>query len=237
MAFYSDFAGEYEKIFPLREGTLQFLDRWLPQQGRALDLGCGTGHYCGRLSAMGRDCLGVDLDPGMVLEAERVYPDPIFQILDLEDINILKPASFSGIYCIGNVLPHLPAKKLPEFLATVRRLLEPGGRWIFQTVNFDPLLHLDEYDLPLLDFPEDKLTFQRKYVDDKKGNLLFQTSLKKEGMDIFTGETTLYPRFSSEYLTMNKAGGFNLLAHFADFSGKDFTSDRYSGSVYVYEAP
>ncbi len=237
MAFYSDFAGEYEKIFPLREGTLQFLDRWLPQGERVLDLGCGTGHYCGRLSGTGRSCLGIDLDPGMILEAEKVYSEPKFQILDLQDIGMLKPASFSGIYCIGNVLPHLHAKKIPNFLASVHKLLQPGGRWIFQTVNFDPLLHLDEYTLPVLEFPEDKLKFNRKYVNDNQGNLLFQTSLTKDGMAVFTGETTLYPRVSSEYLSMNKKAGFNLLAHFADFTGLEFTPGQYSGSVYIFEAP
>ena len=30
MAFYSDFAGHYEKIFPFRQGVAAFLDQWLP---------------------------------------------------------------------------------------------------------------------------------------------------------------------------------------------------------------
>lgn len=237
MAFYSDFAGEYEKIFPLRERTLQFLDGWLPEDGRILDLGCGTGHYCGRLTSDERSCLGIDLDPGMILEAEKIYSTANFQILDLQDISVLAAASFGGVYCIGNVLPHLPAKKLPEFLVAVRRLIKPGGRWIFQTVNFDPLLHLDEYNFPILEFPGDNLAFRRKYVNDNQGNLLFQSSLEKDGMEVFTGETSLYPRFSSEYLAMNQAAGFNLLAHFADFTGLEFTSGRSTGSVYVFEAP
>jgi len=237
MAFYSDFAGEYEKIFPLREGTLQFLNRWLSEDGRILDLGCGTGHYCGRLAGSGRDCLGIDLDPGMILEAERQHPESSFQILDLQEISTLKPESFNGIYCIGNVLPHLPARELPEFLASVNKLLQPGGHWIFQTVNFDPLLHLDEYSFPILKFPEHKLEFHRKYLSDPRGHFLFQTALVRDGLNVFSGEATLYPRNSSDFLSLHQRAGFNLLAHFADFSGGVFEAGRSSGSVFVFEKP
>jgi len=237
MAFYSDFAGEYEKIFPLREGTLQFLDRWLPEDARILDMGCGTGHYCGHLARTGRHCLGIDLDPGMILQAEKTYPDPAFRILDMRRAGNLQLDSFGGVYCIGNVLPHLPAAELPMHLAAVSSLLQPGGRWIFQTVNFDPLLHLDEYDFPVLKFPEDQLLFQRKYSTHPKGHLKFQTRLLRQGKEIFRGETSLYPRISSEYLSMHEKAGFHLLAHFADFTERQFVSGQSAGSVYVFEKP
>ena len=235
MAFYSDFAGEYEKIFPLREGTLDFLDRWLPEDGRILDLGCGTGHYCGRLAGTGRDCLGVDLDPGMIIEAEKNYAKASFQILDLRDVRVLRPNSFSGIFCIGNVLPHLPSGELQGFLASVFKLLKPGGHWIFQTVNFDPLLHLDEYCFPDLEFPDIKMVFQRKYLSDPRGHLIFQTKLVRDELDVFSGETPLYPSVSSDYQSIHQIAGFKMLAHFADFTGRDFESGRSTGSVFVFE--
>ena len=237
MAFYSDFAGEYEKIFPLREGTLQFLDHWLPEDSRVLDLGCGTGHYCGRLAETGRPCLGIDLDPGMIIQAEKVYPKPTFRILDLQQAGDLETAGFGGVYCIGNVLPHLSVKVLPSFLTAVWHLLQPGGRWIFQTVNFDPLLHLDEYCFPVLKYPEDKLAFHRKYLSHPRGHLVFETKLQYDNLDVFSGETSLYPRTSSEYISLNQKAGFNLLAHFCDFSGGVFESGLSSGSVFVFEKP
>jgi SAM-dependent methyltransferase len=237
MAFYSDFAGYYEKIFPLREPTLAFLDCWLPEEGRILDLGCGTGHYCGRLAALGRDCLGVDLDPGMISQAEKNYLEPTFRMLGLQEVGNLKPGSFAGVYCIGNVLPHLPARELKGFLASVRTLLKPGGRWIFQTVNFDPILHVDEHRFPVLEFPLDGLTFHRKYTNTSDGTILFQTHLGHGEKVVFSGETTLHPRVSSEYLALNDAVGFNLLGHFSDFSGLVFSSTRLSGNVFVFEAP
>ena len=148
MAFYSDFAGHYEKIFPFRQGVAAFLDQWLPAGGRILDVGCGTGHYCAALDQAGRRSLGIDLDPGMIREAERLHPDGEFRILGMEEIGLLPAGGFAGIFCIGNVLPHLPANQLAGFLVDVQSLLEPGGVWIFQTVNFDPILGEEDFIFP-----------------------------------------------------------------------------------------
>ena len=73
MAFYADFAGHYEKIFPFRPAVAAFLDHWLPAEGRVLDIGCGTGHYCAALDGTGRQAIGVDLDPGMIREASLAH--------------------------------------------------------------------------------------------------------------------------------------------------------------------
>lgn len=237
MAFYTDFAGHYDKIFPVRESTWRFLDRWLPESGEVLDLGCGVGHYSGRLAASGRSCLGLDLDPGMVGRAEAAYPQARFLIMGLEDIGVLEPASRDGIVCIGNVLPHLPAVRLEEFLDSVRRLLRPGGRWILQTVNFDPLMHLDEHAFRDLEVPEEKLVFHRRYQTRHDGNITFRTRLARAGQTLFSGETILYPRLSHQYRALHRAAGFDLLAHFADFSEAPFVGRRSAGSVFVFEAP
>ncbi len=237
MAFYADFSGYYEKIFPLREPTLKFLDRWLNEDHRILDLGCGTGHYSGRLAETGRDCLGIDLDPGMIAQAQKNYADPTFRIMDLQSVSGLPKDSFGGVFCIGNVLPHLPSHHLAGFLSSVRTLLKPGGHWIFQTVNFDPMLHLDGYEFPTLNFPEEGLTFHRKYTSTSGGHLLFQTRLLKGESELFAGETNLFPRLSSDYLAMNRAAGFNLLGHFSDFTGHHFIPGKFSGSIYVFEVP
>jgi len=148
MAFYADFAGHYEKIFPFRPAVAEFLDHWLPAEGRILDIGCGTGHYCAALDGTGRRTLGVDLDPGMIREASRAYPGGEFRILGMEEIGLLPKEGFSGVFCIGNVLPHLPAHRLAGFLVDVHSLLEPGGVWVFQTVNFDPIMDDEDFIFP-----------------------------------------------------------------------------------------
>ena len=237
MAFYTEFSEYYETVFPFRQPVLDFLNRWLPAQGRILDIGCGTGAYCGRLANKGRRCLGIDLDPHMIQVAESTQPQAEFNILDMETIDILPEKQFSGIYCIGNVLPHLPTGRLLDFLVDLKGLLAPGGVWIFQTVNFDPLIGLKEFIFPVRDFPSQELQFHRKYTDLGHGKFLFQTRLVHQGREIFNGEVTLYPRDSKHCLKIHREAGFELVRHFADFTEKPFISRAESGSVYVFSAP
>lgn len=234
MAFYTDFAGHYEKIFPYREGVFKFLDQWLPANGRVLDVGCGTGRYCAELDKTGRSCVGIDLDPGMIGEAERLNTAGDYRILGMEDIRLLPAGSFNGVVCIGNVLPHLPAGRMAAFIMDMNALLAPGGVWIFQTVNFDPILKNEDFVFPELTFPESDLTFLRWYEDIRVDRLSFHTSLMGPEGEIFGGEVVLYPRTSVDYLLGHRNVGFEKLGHFADFSGRGFSPEENSGSVFVF---
>ncbi len=235
MAFYSDFAGSYEDIFPFRAEAASFLDRWLPAAGRVLDVGCGTGRYCRHLDGTGRACVGIDLDPGMIDEAQRLHPAGDFRIMGMEEIGLLGDGGFDGIFCIGNVLPHLPAAGLAGFLAAVHRLLRPGGVWLFQTVNFDPILQFDEYVFPPLRPGDGELVFRRTYRDITPGSLRFVTVLERDGEEIFSGETTLYPRTSGDLAAGHRAAGFVQSAHVADWSGRPFATGAAGGSIFVWE--
>ncbi len=237
MAFYADFAGHYDKIFPFRPAVAAFLDHWMPATGRILDVGCGTGSYCAALDKTGRQTLGIDLDPGMIGEAARRHPVGDYQILGMEGIGLLSEGGFAGVFCIGNVLPHLPAHRLASFLLHVKNLLESGGVWIFQTVNFDPIMGEEEFIFPEINLPGDQLTFLRWYEDIRPDRLVFHTSLAGPKGEIFAGEVPLYPRTSGDYSLGHKAAQFQKLGHYADFSGRGFHPGKNSGSVFVWRKP
>lgn len=237
MAFYADFAGHYEKIFPFRKAVAHFLDDWMPEKGRILDIGCGTGRYCEALDRTGRQTLGIDLDPGMIGEAERLHPTGEFSLLSMEEIGLLPAGGFAGVFCIGNVLPHLSAHRLAEFLENVYRLLAPGGVWVFQTVNFDPIMTENEFVFPEINLPSQQLTFLRWYEDIRPDRLVFHTSLSGPAGEIFAGEVPLFPRTSVDYGLGHRATGFKNLGHFADFSGRGHHPEESSGSVFVWEKP
>ena len=61
MSFYSQFAEYYEQVFPFRDEVYLFLKSRLGQNsGKILDVGCGSGHYCGRFSSEGFSAVGID---------------------------------------------------------------------------------------------------------------------------------------------------------------------------------
>lgn len=234
MGFYSEFAEHYEKIFPCRPATVDFLDRVLPTGGRILDVGCGTGGVVAGLTARGRSGLGVDPDPEMVTAAREAHPGCEFRTLGMENLGVLDDRGFDGIYCVGNVLPHLPVRELGGFLETVYDLLAPGGVWVVQTVNFDPLLEKNRHDFPPIEIPDEGLRFLRTYLDIDEVALTFATRLEQRGRVLFEGEVELYPRRAETYVRMHDDAGFSLVEQWGDFGRSDFDSPSSGGAVLVF---
>jgi len=140
MTLYAEFAEYYEAIFPFSETVYSFLRRFLTATGgRCLDVGCGTGHYAGRLAVDGFTTVGVDLDAAMIAYAKQHYPHATFHCMNMLDIAGLGE-SFDAIYCIGNTAAHLTQAQFARFLKTVDPILSPGGSWILQVMNWDYVL-------------------------------------------------------------------------------------------------
>lgn len=238
MSFYSDFAAHYEAVFPFREPVFAFLaGRLAPGPRRVLDLGCGTGHYCGRFAAAGHAAVGIDLDPAMVAAAARAYPAARFHELDLLDLDRVA-GRCDLAYSIGNVLAHLPQERLPELLAKVRDVLSPGGVWVQQTVNWDHVLGLGR---PEFRFPEralpDGVRFSRDYLDITPRRLRFATRLAAADRLVFAGEVELYPVRADEVRRLHEAAGLVEEGHWADFAGAPFRPDAEGGSVFAFRRP
>ncbi len=236
MSFYERFAAHYERVFPLREATLAFLQARLPAGRRVLDLGCGTGHYCGALAAAGLQAVGIDLDPLMIEAARAAYPAAEFHVLDLRGIASLAPP-FGGAYCIGNVLPHLPPAGVDDLLGSLRGVLCSGAPLIIQTVNFDRLLPLREpYRFPDLD-AGGGLVFRRRYLPAAGGAVRFVTELREDHRVLFTGEETLWPWRAADLIAAGAAAGLEPVEHFGDFAGAPFVPHDSGSNVLTFRTP
>ncbi len=236
MSFYSQFAANYERVFPLREGTLAFLQARLPAGRRVLDLGCGTGHYCGALAAAGMQTVGIDLDPAMIAAARARYTDIELQALDMREVGVLR-GPFDGAYCIGNVLPHLAPADLAGFLRALRGLLSPAAPFVVQTVNFDRLLPFDApYRFPNLDAGS-SLVFRREYVPAGDGAVRFVTELREGDRLLFTGEEMLWPRRATDLIAVGDGAGFELVEHLGDFAGAPFVPHDSGSNVLTLRTP
>ena len=169
MPFYAAFAEHYEAIFPFSATVYALLRRYIsPEHRRCLDVGCGTGHYCGRLAADGFDAVGIDLDAAMIAQAQRRYPQATFHALNMLDIASLVSTAgelrFDAAFCIGNTAAHLTQAQFAQFLDSVQAVLEPGAPWILQVMNWDYVLERDAFTFPVIEAPQG-LTFHRAYRD------------------------------------------------------------------------
>jgi len=156
------FSERYDEIFPFRPPTLAFLERHLPPAGRVLDIGCGPGRYAAALVTAEREAQGLDIDPDMIVRARLDHPEATFHELDLAAVGELR-CTFTGAFSLGNSMAFLAPEGWPDFLAALSGKLAPGSPWLFQTVNFDPLLGRDHHAFPALVLA-DGVEVHREYV-------------------------------------------------------------------------
>jgi SAM-dependent methyltransferase len=234
MSFYSEFANYYDQFFPLREEVYSFLKEQAGRYGGAvLDAGCGTGSYCGRFLHDGFRVTGVDLDNMMIDAAKASYPEGTFLCMDITGIASIS-GKFQFIYSIGNVLAHLSPERLAGFLASVHAVLETGGCWIFQLVNWDYLLTLKEYTFPVKALAASSTEFHRCYSLISAEQVVFEVQLSKRGKIVFNEQSLLYPLTSEALVKMHTNAGFSLEGIFSGFDKSGFTSDRNSGLVMAF---
>ena len=115
-----------------------YLRKYLPSDGRILDLGCGAGRTTFGLYGEGyRNIVGVDLSPALIRQArrhaERRRQRIPFRVGDA--CRLPFPArSFDGCLFSFNGLMTIPRLSLRiAALREVRRVLVPGGRFVFTT--------------------------------------------------------------------------------------------------------
>ena len=237
MSFYSEFAPWYREVFPFREATYRFLGDHAGSAGSAvLDGGCGPGSYCGRFLSEGFRVTGIDLDPKMIDSAAAAYPAGEFRCMDIAALASLK-SSFQLVYSIGNVLAYLSLDRLEQFLGDVYAALEPGGSWIFQVVNWDYLLCLQEYTFPVITIDDGQVAFHRRYRQISPEAVAFEVWLSSGERRLFHEQSELYPCSSEVFLRLHAAAGFSLDGVFAGFDKSAYLNSRNSGLVMAFRKP
>ena len=124
-------------------GRLAWFDRHIDWTGRAvLDLGCAGGFMAEALAARGARVTGIDPAAGAVAAAcahaaqeglSIAYDVGVGEALPYAD------AGFDAVVCV-DVLEHVA--DLTRVLAEVARVLRPGGLFLFDTINRNPLARL-----------------------------------------------------------------------------------------------
>ena len=136
--FYSD-ARTYDRLFPRGEQAVDFYRTEADRSGgRVLELGSGTGHKLIPIATDGHPCVGLELSPDMLAEAQRKTDERGVEVEwvqgDMRDFDLGRP--FDLVIIAANSLLHLhKAQDLVDCFRSVRQHLAPGGRLIFDVFN------------------------------------------------------------------------------------------------------
>ncbi len=105
-----------------------------PGDGRAaLDLGCGPGHYCRRLTERGWRATAVDTDPdNLAYAAEHAAATHLGDALEVLPS---LPAEQYELVLALELIEHLPRDRGEALVGGIRRVLKPGGALLLSTPN------------------------------------------------------------------------------------------------------
>lgn len=126
----------------------------LKKGARILEIGCGTGRHSYLLAAKtGEYVLGTDICGPFVAEAGKNFklPNLEYRQLDFNDAAAVKQAIGDNLfdYVVGDGILHHLYYNLDSSLASIYRMLKPGGGIVFLEPNFWNPYCLAIFNVPL----------------------------------------------------------------------------------------
>ena len=228
MEFYNKIAKYYDDIFKPNEKQVSFLKSYFGNPPKSiLDLACGTGNLALKLSQLGYNVTGLDLDKEMIEVAKSKINNEKIKFFVDNMLTFSFNEKFDGIYCIGNSLVHLNSiNEIQKFFYNVKANLLKQGKIVIQIINYDRILKYNINQLPTIYNQEKDLTFIRNYQYDKKNHkIMFMTELKVNNL-ILKNVIGLYPLLSEELVNILLTEGFKDIKLYGDFAYNSYNKDE-----------
>ncbi|HEU4626619.1 MAG TPA: bifunctional 2-polyprenyl-6-hydroxyphenol methylase/3-demethylubiquinol 3-O-methyltransferase UbiG [Steroidobacteraceae bacterium] len=129
--------GEFKPLHILNPVRARFVAERAQLRGaRVLDVGCGGGLLCEALVQAGAQVTGIDLAEGMIevakLHAAEQSLNIDYRVADAETVAATEAGTFDVVTCM-EMLEHVPSPDAT--LATLARLVRPGGAVFISTIN------------------------------------------------------------------------------------------------------
>lgn len=152
-----DSGSEFKPLHDINPLRLDFIDRNAGLRGKSvLDVGCGGGILAESMAQRGAQVTGIDLGEKAlkVAQLHRLESgvDVDYRLVAVETLAEEQPESYEVVTCM-EMLEHVPDPS--SIVAACARLVKPGGRVFFSTLNRNPKSYLyavigAEYILSLL---------------------------------------------------------------------------------------
>jgi SAM-dependent methyltransferase len=212
-----------------------FRDLFGPDPKRILDAACGTGRHALLFHDLGHQVVGTDISEGVLGVARRNAEAAGASLSFIrEDFcareSCFAPGSFQAVTAIGNVLALFTS---PDELARVfrkaRSLLSPGGKFVFQMMNFHSAKLRHERFTPLRSAHRDgeELLFQ-KFFDFSACHVVLNLLIFIKGEEGWTRRieiSPLMPWTGEAIIKASREAGFLTMDMYGDYSGIAYDAD------------
>lgn len=136
-----DASSEFKPLHDINPLRLNWIDERVGLAGRrVLDVGCGGGILSESMARRGATVLGIDMGAAPLavgtLHAEQHGVTSVsYRQVTVEALAAEQPESFDTVTCL-EMLEHVPDPA--AIVAACQRLVKPGGRVFFSTLNRNP---------------------------------------------------------------------------------------------------
>ena len=139
-----DKTSEFKPLHDINPLRLNYIDSAVSLKGKTvLDVGCGGGILSESMAEKGAKVTGIDLGEKALKVAQLhslesgIAVD--YQLISVEELAEKFPASFDVVTCL-EMLEHVPDPA--SVVAACAKLVKPGGRVFFSTINRNPKAYL-----------------------------------------------------------------------------------------------
>ncbi|MFW9943493.1 MAG: class I SAM-dependent methyltransferase [Candidatus Sifarchaeia archaeon] len=217
---------------------MPFLLESLQRSGgsHVLDMACGTGRHSVEMAAHGMKVIGFDSSQTMIGFAKNLAQEREvtidFHVADMMDFRSTIDGPFDEVLCLGNSLALLPSvKDLKRVVTSVYSVLQPGGFFIVQVLNFQEILRTGFRFFPIrggVTSKKEDVIFSRFYEHGESSHsTLVACSFVKQNHEWVTSIST-QPVLHTNLELMKEAlesTGFSELEFFSDYSKNPFRSE------------
>ncbi len=108
---------------------------------RILDLGCGPGLYCARLSALGHACHGIDFSPASIAYAlKNASEGCTYTLADMRSTDF--GSGYDLVMLIFGEFNVFKSEEAQQILDKACRALNPGGKLLLEVTTYDAVYEL-----------------------------------------------------------------------------------------------
>jgi ubiquinone/menaquinone biosynthesis C-methylase UbiE len=136
----AQFAYYKEEFFELLPAEKDLFLKHIHSGQSVLDIGCGAGRTTSHITSLTENVIGVDLSEELIEAAREKFPSTDFRVMDVVKMDF-PDNSFDVLVFSYNGLCYVhPEEKRMAAINEIKRVLKPGGVYIFSSFNrFYPL--------------------------------------------------------------------------------------------------
>jgi len=223
---------QYDRQYGGYDADIRFILGNLPPAGSTvIDLACGTGRITLPLAEAGNEVTGVDLHDGMLARArEKAAQQGLSVRFFRQDCRALDlPFTAPLIVMAGNSFQHfLTNKDQDRMLESVRRHIEPGGRFIFDARNpvLSELAEPDRYE-EIVESGGRKIREVHTETYDPVTQILhcWTEKFTEHGTPLGRDGLSLRYTYPRELERLLRQHGFQMEQMYGDWSGRPFEAE------------